>query len=422
MFGNMDIKSLLGGDLEGFAQQMQGGGFDPMAMFQGTSQVHSLFVAVMSPQFEAAKAEFLRSGGGELAALQQQLQEQGVEPSQAQIQSQNILNACQAMLVIVRSNDQGLQPQSHMFFGALDDAYLSHVAATQGEDSEQISGLLQSLRNKMTAQGSMQMQQFYVTLDQQPDDQESADESAQDCAREYWTELAEKLIESLDEGIMPGQHERLSDLAFWIMGSLPACVIANDDDDDLDGDELLLLARCALIAGNLPQATGHLDALLEDYEPEAEQLMPLLEALSHSGMVHACGAEIEQSFATHANAIADICGDIYEIALWRFQLLASAGVGSELLVPAAQRMFDADKGSFRHDLNKEPLWIVRTPPSGKSLDTADAADLLDRSLNFMGKRIDNGTIPSYRDGEDVTIPEVALKAWQEIAQKFKLLD
>ena len=73
-------------------------------------------------------------------------------------------------------------------------------------------------------------------------------------------------------------------------------------------------------------------------------------------------------------------------------------------------------------MNKEALWIVRTPPRGKTLETADAADLLDRSLNFMAKRIDSGTIPSYRDGDDVSIPETALQAWQAVVETFKLLD
>lgn len=426
MFG-MDIKSLMSGDVEGFVQQLQDAGtqgaFDPLAMFQGISQLHSVFIGPLSPQFIAARQEFLQAGSGELSVLLQQLQQSGMDAAQAQSQCRQLLEAVQGMLVCVYNNDQGIQLQTHMFFGHLDNQYLDHLQSTDQEHAQDLRGLLETLRQQLSDvdsahgpanAGFLNAKNCYACLD--------ADEG--DTARDYWCELAESMLHGMDQGIMPGQRERLSDLAFWLCTWLPACVDVEDAEDALDGDELLVLARCSVLMPDLEMALQFTAMILEEYEPPADEMLPLLEELTDLGIRQGCGLQVELCFAHYAESMQKLfCGAYeYDIALMHFRALASAGVDATTLLLAAQRMHDADASSFRHDVNKEPLWRVSSKPQGRCLDTADAADLLDRSLTFMAKRIDNGTLPSYRQGEEVTIPEQSLLAWKRIVEHFHLLE
>ena len=82
----------------------------------------------------------------------------------------------------------------------------------------------------------------------------------------------------------------------------------------------------------------------------------------------------------------------------------------------------ADRKSFRHDLNREPLWHVTGKESGTLLSLQEAATKLDRSLNFVAKRLQSGTIPFIIKGEERHIPERGLAAWQAIMEQHELID
>ena len=69
----------------------------------------------------------------------------------------------------------------------------------------------------------------------------------------------------------------------------------------------------------------------------------------------------------------------------------------------------------------EPLWRVGVPCSDL-LDTQAAADLLDRSVSFVSKRLEQGTLPFRHDDGEVRIPEAALRNWQAVMDAHQLLE
>jgi hypothetical protein len=73
-------------------------------------------------------------------------------------------------------------------------------------------------------------------------------------------------------------------------------------------------------------------------------------------------------------------------------------------------------------LNREPLWHVTGKESGTLLSLQEAATKLDRSLNFVAKRLQSGTIPFIIKGEERHIPERGLAAWQAIMEQHELID
>jgi hypothetical protein len=117
-----------------------------------------------------------------------------------------------------------------------------------------------------------------------------------------------------------------------------------------------------------------------------------------------------------------VLGKSYDLARAIFRLQASAQADADSLLSAAEMMMARDRKSCRHDLTREPLWAVRLPDPGQLLDTAQAALAIGRSHTFIAKRLEQGTIPSHRQGEQLRLPSVALLAWKAVMDRFSLLE
>ncbi len=409
MFG-LDPKALLGGDLKDFAKHIQqaaaGGQFNPLEMFTGESHIHSVFLAPLPPQVQEAITEFLDTGAGAFAGLigQIQAQDPSLDQGAAAQHAREMLQHAQGFCVIVLENDQGLSPLTHLFFGALPDEFID--AFTQSLAAKNLDTIaktqLQALRDKVS-DGQRDVQECFICEDYDEPD-------------EYWLDLAERITESIDEGIMPAALQGLGDLAYWCAGGMA------QSNDELDGDELLLHARCAALGNELEASIHSLDAIFEDYEPDEEDIIPVCEQIGTLAVRNGQGMQLESCFLKHQSSVDALFEQSYEMASLRFRLLASSNADAESLLNAAQRMMDIDQKSCRHDLNKEPVWVITCKPNGESLDTADAADLLDRSLQFINKRLESGTLPFYKDNDDTIIPKQALEAWQKVMQTLNLLD
>ena len=346
MFG-MDPKALFGDDADAFAKELQqaatGGQFNPMAMFSGNTEFHSCFLGPLTPQIQQGIEAFLADGSGPLSSIVKDIQAADPEVSQlmAMQRAQDLLRNAQGYCVIILANDQGLVPLSHLFFGSLPDEFIEALAeqCKAHQLDETVAAQLRVLRDKVSTT-DIAINECFVC-----DEYEDSDE--------YWIELGERLCEGIDEGIIPLGQQQLSELGYWIAGG-----IALSAADELDGDELLVHARCCALAGELDAAINSLDHMLNDYEPDEEELVPVCEQLGQVAVRSGQGQKLEACFAKHQESL----GASYEIALLRFKLLASSNSKADALMPAAQRLYDCDAKSCRHDLNKEAVWIIFEKP------------------------------------------------------------
>jgi len=117
-----------------------------------------------------------------------------------------------------------------------------------------------------------------------------------------------------------------------------------------------------------------------------------------------------------------VIGPSYDLARAIVTLLAAAMAPAGELITAAERLIARDRKSARHDLTREPLWAVVRSDPGELLDTAQAAAAIGRSTTFVGRRLEQGTLPSHRQGEQLRIPKDALMAWKAVLDHFRLLD
>lgn len=409
MFG-IDPRALFGGDLKAFTDQIQdaaaGGQFHPLQLFAGTSHLHSVLLVPLSPQVEAARTAFLKDGSGPFAGLPQQIQsQQQLDSASAMQQARLMMQQTQGFCVIVIENDQGLQPMPHMVLGSLPDDFIEALAASLQEAglAEETRSALLHLRDK-AAQDGMPIHDYFIS-------------DISDDAAEFWPDTAARLCEGLDEGVLPAAGAPISDLAWCCAQAMrSACA-------ELDGEELLLHARCAALGAELEDGLQSLATVLTEYEIEPDDILPVCEELGRLAQRSGRGLEMERVLQQQEAEFSEELASCYELALLRFRLLASSAVDAEQLIPAAELLQQIDSRACRHDLNKEPVWQVhRTDADDELLDTADAAELLERSLQFVSKRLSNGTLPCLQQDGEWLLPRRALLAWQAVMQRLQLLD
>lgn len=404
-----DLKKLLGsdGDVGQFATEMQQlttkGRFDPFALFAGQSRLHSVFIAPFSPSLASARAQFLADGTGPLANLVENFQRQGLGPTEAAEAARTMFAAAQAMCVVVLSNDQGLDSVPQLFFGGLDETFVDHALKTCGDQfphRDALRAQLEGLRDR-AIDGAPWWRLH----------------SGEDDDRTYWTSLAAELVLGLDGGVFGAAPERLRDLAFWIGNAGLAC---SEGGAAIEAEVLPAVLRCVALGGDPGTAFAHLAKHIGDLDDE-----DLVHCLHQIGDVAIARGEADRSVAwldANIAALGKALGDAYDLQLVRFKALAASGAAADRLVAAAGELIAADKKSARHELTREPIWRVTAADPGEVVETAAAADLIGRSPAFVSKRLDQGTIPTVRDGDQVRLPRQALLAWKAVMDAHALLD
>ena len=352
--------------------------------------------------------QFLDSGDGPLAGIVQQFQEQGLDANEARDRSRTLLQHAQGVLVVLLASDQGLTAMPQMFYGVLNEEYQSAIVNNFRDDfphKEDVQSALKQLEARIVdgASGTT----LFIAHD------------GEDDPEHFWSEIAEEIVRGIDEGIFPQKPEQLAELGYWVASAMRSLVTAGTE---LSGDDLLYEMRCWLLASDLSSAEQAGGELLREYEPEDEELLKALEQFSVTAIRSREPQRVRAFFDTYADGIDDVLGGIYELELARFRAVAASAPGVEELQDAAERLQKSDKRSFRHTLNKEPLWVVTTEAPGELIDTAEAADRIERSITFVAKRLESATIPIYHDGDEIKIPAAALMAWKQVMDHFQLLD
>jgi hypothetical protein len=393
---------------QGF-QQAADGGFNPFSLFTGAPEFHSVFLAPFSPSMVEAIQEFLSSGTGPLESVAQQFQQAGLPPAEANARAREMFQAAAGMCVVVLADEQGLSTIPQLFFGHFEESWRQQVLELCGEqfpDKDSLQAALISIAN--TAEKGVPGHHLFATVD------------GQDDPYEFWAGLAEQLLEGLDQGIFGGAADRLKDLGHWIGGALGALRV---EGAELDGEDLLHAARCHLVAAEVAQACAAAVLLLSDFEPEDEDLFALIEHLVAMAIKQGQPDLAVAFLEDQAEAIDGIIGGLYELELARFKALAAAGVDKDRLLAGAEALKKADRKSFRHDLNREPLWQVTVAEPGETIAVEAAADRLDRSIAFVAKRVEGRTIPVVLDADGAAaIPVAVLDGWKAVMDAYQLLN
>ena len=393
---------------EQFQNVADTGGFNPFALFAGSTSFHSIFVADFSPSIQRARTAFQAGVPGPLDSLVEEFIQQGHNPATAREQVQLLLNAAVGMCVITLQNDQSCITIPQLFFGHFSQEYKEQVIQLCGNDfpdPEELSSALNQLA--MTLQPGQHSPNHFA--------------SAQGITKpiDYWKDFSQQLRDLHEHGIGFGVDDRQKDLAHWVGSSID---LLADTGHELDGDELLDVIYCHCAARNVSAALRQLSNLLTNFEPEDEELLLTFDAICKVAIQDGLSHLVQPFIAEHTADILPPLGGIYEWEIIRFKLLVSDQASLEAQLAQAEELKRADRKSFRHDLNREPLWQVTTQDTGPLLELAQAAELLDRSLNFVGKRLESGAIPFVIQEGERKIPEHGLKAWKAIMETYELID
>ena len=401
-------------EIQELAQQFQDvadtGGFNPFALFAGTSEFHSIFVADFPPSIRRGMALFAAGEAGPLDSLVEEFIQQGHNAATARDQVSLLLNAAVGMCVITVQNDQACATIPQLFFGHFSQEYKDQVIQLCGDDFPNGDELKTALNQlAMTLKPGQHGPQHFASADGTTD------------AFDFWTGFAGQLRELHENGIGAGMgmDERQSDLAHWVGQAVDDL---SAKGHELDGDELLDVIHCHGASRNIPAALSQLDKLLSAFEPEDEELLLSIEALSKIAIGEGQAQLITDFIAAHAEDLNPLLAGFYEWELLRFKLLVAAQADHDVQLAQVNELKQADRKSFRHDLNREPLWQVTSDNPGTLFTLQEAADVLDRSLNFVAKRLESGTIPFVIQGDERCIPENGLKAWKAIMETHELID
>jgi hypothetical protein len=383
---------------------------DPLALMAGlmtgTARFHSVFLAPFTPAFAASRAQYLADGSGALTAVAEELARQGASDPAAAARA--MLAAAQGMCVVVLALDHGVATVPQLFFGQLPPEIRTQMVAAVGEGivgTEALATALGELATRIAA-APWPLQVAGPAVD-------AADLGG------YWLDLAAAILAGLDSGLPslggPG-HERLADLAIWTSQG----VISARSGGRIDADDLELLIRIQLLAGQ-PEAAGQgLDVLIRagglDEEQVAELLTAFVDGAIRAGQTPGAATWLAGCRAAWQEALPR-CYDL-PLALLRLQIAAGRGV--EELLPTARLLVAADRKAARNDLTKEPIWQVHADP-GEVLDTAAAAIAIDRSTSFVVKRLEARTLPWCRREDQIRLPQRTLAGWLAIMQEFALL-
>ncbi len=409
-----DLKKLLGndGDPTQFANEIQNmsnnGSFDPMAMFSGEVRFQAVFIAPFTPALTEAREQFLRDGSGPLAGITAKFQNEEVSAAAAQQAAQGMFAAAQGMCVIVLANDQGLDTVPQLFFGNLDDTFVEHALKTCGDGFAHGDALRNGLiALRKNSQESLPWWRLHAGGPRGDAD--------------FWVDVAQQLITSLDRGVFGAPPERLRDVAWWVGMAASGCEESYQGKGAaIPATAQAAIVRCVALGGEPGAAFARLGGCFQAFADE--ELVQLLHRLTDVAVARGEGAQAATWLAKHAQPLIDHIGDSYDVLATRFQALASTGAAAEVLVPVAAALLAADRKAARHELTREPIWRVTVAEPGELIDTAAAADVLGRSPSFIAKRLEQGTIPTVRQDDQVRLPRQALLAWKAIMDAHKLLD
>ncbi|MBA3684425.1 MAG: hypothetical protein H0W72_04205 [Planctomycetes bacterium] len=401
-----DLKKLLGDDPQALGQLQkltQQGEFNPFSLFAGDTRFHSVFLAPYSPSLAEGVKRFLADGTGPLVGIAEMFQKQGASPAEAQQSARAMFSSAHGMCVVVVANDQGLDTIPQLFFGHLEDSFIEHAVKTCGDAfpaKDRLGAALRALRGKRDAGWPMLF----------------AGGSGDDSVA-FWTGLAADLVGGLDQALVATPNERLRDLAHWTSSAVGALERAGKK---IPTARLAPAIRCGLIGGEVADVLPRLEALIGQAEEEdvVHLLTHLADAAIARGMPQAAG----DWFATRLDRLTAAYPASYDLLLPLFRLRAAAGVDAAELLATAQRLVKANRKAARHDLTREPIWRVTAPEPGEVLETAAAGDAIGRSPAFIVKRLEQGTIPSVRQDDQVRLPARALRAWKAVMDAHQLLD
>ena len=386
--------------------------FDPLKMMtelmSGEVRLHSVFIAPFTAQFASARQRYLADGSGPLTQIAEELGRQGApDPAAA---AREMLTAAQGMVVVVLALDHGVATVPQLFFGRLGPDLRPQMIAACGPQFPAGPAVELALAE---LDGRLGKDHWPALV---------AGPAHGDDLRAYWLELSAALLEGTEGGLPPGfdgtQGQRLADLAWWVaQGILTTHAGGTVDPDDLD-----LLVRCLLLAGD-PSAAGQgIDALVRGSGVDEEGVIDLLNAFTDGAIDAGHAAPAAAWLGTvRADWAAILGAKFYDLPLALFRLQAAAGLGAEELVPTARLMAEANRKAARNDLTKEPLWQVKTDP-GELLDTSVAAERIGRSTSFIAKRLEAKTIPWHRADDQLRLPARALAGWKAVMDELKLLD
>ncbi len=405
--------------------------FNPLQLMtelmSGETRFHSVFLAPFSPAFTSARNQYLADGSGPLVMIAEELARQGApDPTTA---ARTMLTAAQGMCVVLIALDHGVSSVPQLFFGHLDPAMRAQMVMACGAEFPDAAGLEAALRDLSTrtvppASGSASPSPIaWPALVAGP--------AFGDDLSTYWLELAAAVLEGLDEGLAGlgpmaggGSRERMADLGWWVSQG----ILHTNNGATVDADDLELLVRCQLLAGEAAAAGQGIDALIRSGGADEESIIELVNAFAdgaiRSGQVLPAG----QWLASQLPAWNTALGGLYDLPLALLRIQAAAGVAADVLLPTARLLMAANRKAARNDLTKEPLWQVVVSSSesidqhSDLLDTAAAALFLDRSTSFIVKRLEAKTLPWCTHAGQIRIPARALAAWQAVMLEFKLFD
>jgi hypothetical protein len=396
-------------ELAAFAGEVQKlaaqGGFNPFALFAGTNTFHSVFLAPFSPALRAAVERFVADGSGPLAGSVQVFRQQGMPEDVASARARDMFRSAIGMCVVVLAGEGGIATIPQLFFGHLSEDWRQHAIEACGKDFPGREALAKAFAD-LGAKGAGGT--TWPALIAGPD--------ASGNVLGYWLELASGVVASLDEGIVPVGAERLADLGHWIGAAVELLAKGRE----VDADDQVAVARCRLLAGEWREAAAAIEQAAAEIEDE--ELVELVAQLAESAVRAGQGREGADWLAPRIARFEERTGRCYDFARAVFRMQASAQVPAEQLLATAELMVQRDKKSFRHDLTREPIWAVRLADPGELLDTAAAATATGRSPAFIAKKLEQGTIPAHRAGDQVRIPAQALAGWRAVMDRYKLLD
>jgi len=389
--------------------------FNPLQMMSdlmaGKSRFHSVFLAPFTPSFAAARQQYLADGTGPHTSIAAELARQGAPDGL--VAARSMLTAAQGMCVVVVALDHGVTIIPQLFFGSLEPAVQAQMVTACGEtfpDPQELATALADLANRM------------------PKEIVAGPAWDGDLAT-YWLELAAAVVEGLEEGHpgFSGGPERLTDLGWWVSQG----IVRSHNGREVSADDLDLLVRCQLLAGDAPAAGQGIDALIRSGGMDEEVVIELVNAFADGAIRSRQVIAAGQWLAAHVPAWSTAMDGLYDLPLALLRVQAAAGVGADELLPTARLLVAANRKAARNDLTKEPVWEVVVEP-GRLLDTAAAAQLVGRSTSFIAKRLEARTMPWHRhqsSGPDsrgtadhVRIPATALAAWLAVMNELKLLD
>ncbi|MCS6970701.1 MAG: helix-turn-helix domain-containing protein [Planctomycetota bacterium] len=358
-------------------------GGDPLSLLRGAWSFHSCFIAPFTPSFAEARQQFLIDGGGPLSTVAEQLRAQGLPAEQAVATARQLVGAAQGLCVAVLAGEHGVFGVPQPWFGGWDARWREGAAQVLQEPlrrpfADALAALAQRAARWPRAVAGPAL--------------------AGGDVRDYWLELAHGVAQAAE--LLPAALAApQADLGHWVGAAVQALAPA-----DLDAADHAALARCHLLAGEYALAGARIEACVgQDDEAVVELLDAYAAAAVARGGESAALAWLEQ----RGSAL----GCPYDVALARLRIVAAGG--SEAIGEAIDRLVAADRKLARQALTREPLWRVTARDPGELLDTAAAAELLQRSPAAIAKRLEAGTIPHVVVGErQLRIPRRAVLAWQ----------